>query len=102
MKKTKISPFDRNVAKHLHDPEFAASYYEEFAKAPVPLQLAILRRLRGVSQEDIAGRLHLKQAQISRLEREGSDHLLSTYEKVARTLHSKVMIVPDHFKVVPA
>ncbi|MBI5244030.1 MAG: hypothetical protein HY922_10200 [Elusimicrobia bacterium] len=52
MNKKIISPFDRDVVKRLKkDPEYAEAYFEELAKAPLPLQLAILRRLHGVTQE---------------------------------------------------
>jgi DNA-binding XRE family transcriptional regulator len=101
MKKNAISPFDRDVVKRLKtDPEYAEAYYEELAKAPLPLQLAILRRLHGVTQEKMAAKLHVKQAYISKLEKPGTDHLFSNYEKAARMLHGHLMIIPDGAKVV--
>ncbi len=45
MQKNSISPFDRDIEKRLkNDPEYAEAYLEELAKAPLPLQLAILER----------------------------------------------------------
>jgi DNA-binding XRE family transcriptional regulator len=100
MNKTTASPFDQDVVKRLKsDPEYAASYFEEFAKVPVPLQLALLRRLRGVTQQSMASKLHVRQGYISRLEKTKSNHLLSNYEKIARALHSKIIIVPEDAKV---
>lgn len=101
MKKNIISPFDRDVIKRLKkDPEYAEAYFEEMAKAPLPLQLAVLRRLNGVTQEKMAAKLHVKQAYISKLEKPGSDHLFSNYEKAARMLHGRLTIIPDGAKVV--
>ena len=100
MKRTATSPFDQDLVKRLKsDPEYAASYFEELAKVPLPLQLALLRRLRGVTQQKIAAQLHVRQGYISRLEKTKSNHLLSNYEKVARVLHSKIIAVPENAKV---
>ncbi|OGR86926.1 MAG: hypothetical protein A3A86_06570 [Elusimicrobia bacterium RIFCSPLOWO2_01_FULL_60_11] len=103
MKKNVIAPFDRDVVKHLkRDPEYAAAYLEELAKAPLPLQLAILRRIRGFTQEKMAAGLHVKQAYISKLEKLGSNHLVRNYEKAARMLHGRIAIIPEGMKLVPA
>ena len=96
-----LSPFDRDVIQHLKkDPEYAAAYLEELAKAPLPLQLAILRRIRGFTQEKMAANLHVKQAHISKLEKLGSDHLVSNYERAARMLHGHIAIIPEGMKLV--
>ena len=102
MNKT-ISPFDRDVVSRLRkDPEYAEAYFEELAKAPLPLQLAILRRLHGLTQEKMAARLRVKQGYISKLEKAGSNHLLTNYERAARLLHGHLAIIPDGAKIVPA
>jgi DNA-binding XRE family transcriptional regulator len=101
MKKGFFSPFDRDVVQRLkEDPVYAEAYFEELAKAPLPLQLSILRRLNGVTQEKMAAKLHVKQAYISKLEKPGSDHLFSNYERAARMLHGRLAIIPDGAKVV--
>lgn len=101
MSKDFLSPFDRDVIKRLKkDPEYAETYFEELAKAPLPLQLSILRRLKGVTQEKMADRLHVKQAYISKLEKPGSDHLFSSYEKAAKMLHGRLAIIPEGARVV--
>ena len=103
MKKNAISPFDQDVVKHLKkDPEYAAAYLEELGKAPMSLQLAILRRIRGFTQEKMAATLHVKQAYISKLEKPGSDHLISNYARAARMLHGHLAIIPEGMKLVPA
>lgn len=103
MAKESISPVYRDVEKHMKkDTEYAAAYLEELGKAPLPMQLAILRRLRGVTQEKLAARLHVRQGYISQLEKPGSDHRLSNYVKAARLLHGRLAIVPEGARVVPA
>ena len=102
MRKNAVSPFDRDVVKHLGDPEYAEAYFEELAKAPLSLQLAILRRLKGVTQVRMAAKMHVKQAYISKLEKAGSDHLLSNFEKAAKFLHGRLAIIPEGAKVVSA
>jgi DNA-binding XRE family transcriptional regulator len=103
MRKNATSPFDRDVKKRLaEDPEYAESYLEALAKAPLSLQLAILRRLRGLTQAKMAAKLHVQQAYISKLEKPGSDHLVSNYEKAARMLHGRLTIIPDGARVVSA
>lgn len=103
MRNKTSSPFDRDVERRLkEDSAYAESYFEELAKAPLPLQLAILRRLRGMTQAKLAADLRVKQAYISKLEKPGSDHLLSNYEKAARLLKGHLAIIPDGARVVLA
>jgi len=40
------SPLDRDIGKNLKDSEFAAVFYKEMAKIPIPMRLAIFHRLR--------------------------------------------------------
>lgn len=47
-------------------------------------------------------KLCVKQRYISKLEKPGSDHLLSKYERAARLLHGHLAIIPDGAKVIPA
>jgi len=103
MSKRNNSPFDNDVRRKLEtDPEYATAYFEAISDEPLSVQIALLRRAYGISQEKIASKLHLKQAQISRLEQKGSDHLLSTYQKVAGLLGSKIMLVPKTAKLAAA
>ena len=46
------------------DTEFAEAYFEELLDKPVAIQAALLRRLYGVSQVKLAGRLHVGTADI--------------------------------------
>ena len=49
-----------------------------------------------LSQEELAGRLGLRQRQISDLERATTDPRLSTIQNVARALDFDLMLVPSH------
>ena len=103
MKRTNDSPLSKDIRESIKkDPEYAKEFFEAISDEPLPVQIALLRRVSGISQEDVASRLHVKQTHVSRLEKKGSDHLLSTYEKLAKILRSKIIVVPEHYKVVPA
>jgi hypothetical protein len=102
-KKTEISPVDKDAAKWIkEDAGFAADYFEALAERPLPVQLATLRRLCGITQDKMAARLHVRQAYVSKLEKLGSDHLVSNYEKAARFLHGRLAIIPEGGKIVHA
>jgi len=103
MKHKNSSPFDKDVQNKIkQDTKYAEAYFEAIADESLPIQIALLRRAYGISQEKIAAKLRLKQAHISRLEKKDSDHLISTYEKMAKVLHSRIMIVPENARVIPA
>lgn len=101
MKKRDTSPVHQDVLKRIkEDPEFAKVYFEDLAERPITVQVSVLRRLNGLSQEKVASRLRMKQAFVSKLEKEGSDHLISKIEKVARLLHSRLVLLPKGAHVV--
>lgn len=94
--------FDRDVRKAIEtDPEYAAEYFKELMTRPLPLQLTLLRKFLGMTQEQLARSIHLKQTHISRLEKVGSDHLLSLYKRVAEKLGAHIAIVPENMAVIP-
>ena len=55
------------------DPEFQEIYKEEAAKSELWLQLVEARQQAGLTQEQMANRLGVSQAQVSRIEKEGYD-----------------------------
>lgn len=94
--------FDKDVRKAIgKDQKYAAEYFEELTRRPLPVQLALLRKFLGLTQEDIAKALNLKQTHVSRLEKAGSDHLVSLYEKAAKHLKARVAIVPQGVTLMP-
>ena len=75
-----------------HDSLFADGYeigYDEF-KLGVILKSA--RKKAGLTQEQIAKKLHTKKTAISRLENHSTDFRLSTIEKYAEALGKKLYI----------
>jgi DNA-binding XRE family transcriptional regulator len=60
--------FDRYLDEQLADPEFRARFEAASQAWDVALQLAALRRSRGLTQAEVAQRLGTKQQNISRLE----------------------------------
>ena len=101
MTKKELSPFDKQLLQRIaEDHEFAKAFFEELLERPLPVQLGFLRRMRGVSQEVLAGQLQVDQSYVSKLEREGSDHLLSIYEKLGKFLRARLAFVPIGARIV--
>ena len=102
-KKTEeASPFEKDSWKRIsEDPEFAEAFFEEMIERPLALQVSMFRRMRGVSQVQLAAQLHVKQSFLSKLEKEGSDHLIGIYERLAKSLNGRLAIIPEGAKVVP-
>lgn len=91
--------FEDWEAEQLRDPEFreAAKAYE------LAYQVARLRMLRGLTQEELAERVGTRQPSIARLESGKTEPRLSFLRRVARALKAqiKVQLVPDE-QAVPA
>ena len=60
-------------ARQMADPEFSRLYEEEAAKQDLWLQLVEARMAAGLTQEELAKRLGVSQAQVSRIEKRGYD-----------------------------
>lgn len=102
MNKKKTIEFDKDVRRAIEsDPEYAAQYFEELISRPLPVQLTLLRKFLGMTQDDLAKALRMKQTHISRLEKIDSDHLLSLYKKAAEKLGAHLAIVPDDMMLIP-
>ena len=67
------SAYKRWRAKLLADPQTRAIYNEEAAKKEVWLQLVEARMDAGLTQEQLAKRLGVSQAQVARIEKSGYD-----------------------------
>ena len=86
--------FDNYLAEQLKDPAFAERFEKAGEAWDVALQIAALREKAGLSQKDLARKLHTSQQQISRLESPGYEgHSLSMLRRVARVLSAKVRVV---------
>jgi transcriptional regulator with XRE-family HTH domain len=90
MKKTN---FDLYLEEQLKDPGFAERFEQAGEAWDVALQLAALREKAGLSQKDLARRLHTSQQQISRLESPSYEgHSLSMLRRVAEVLGVTVRV----------
>jgi DNA-binding XRE family transcriptional regulator len=73
--------------KFLSDPQRRAIYEEEAAKSELWLQLVEARQSANLTQEQMAGRIGVSQAQISRIEKEGYDaYTLNTLRRYVKAL----------------
>ncbi|HVC09712.1 MAG TPA: helix-turn-helix domain-containing protein [Elusimicrobiota bacterium] len=98
----KESGFDQDVRKAIEsDPEYAAEYFEELMTRPLPVQVALLRQFLGMTQEQLAKELGLKQTHVSRLEKVDSDHLLSLYKRAGEKMGAHLALVPDAMVIIP-
>jgi transcriptional regulator with XRE-family HTH domain len=90
MKKTN---FDAYLEEQMKDGDFAERFRQAGAAWDVALQLAALRKRAGLSQKELARKLHTTQQQISRLESPGYEgHSLSMLRRVARALRAEVQV----------
>jgi transcriptional regulator with XRE-family HTH domain len=90
MKKTN---FDLYLEEQLKDPGFAERFERAGEAWDVALQLAELRQKAGLSQEDLARKLHTSQQNISRLESPSYEgHSLTTLRRVADILGATLRV----------
>ena len=91
MKKTN---FDLYLEEQLKDPALAERFERAGEAWDVALQIAALRQKAGISQKDLARKLHTSQQQISRLESASYEgHSLSMLRRVAKVLSAKVRVI---------
>jgi len=76
----------------LRDPEFRAEYEALEPEYKLASALIRLRLSKGLTQEELARKLHTKQASIARLESGASLPSLSTIKKVAEALDAELDI----------
>jgi transcriptional regulator with XRE-family HTH domain len=86
--------FDLFLEEQLRDPDFAERFKRAGEAWDVALQLTALREQAGLTQKELAQRLHTSQQQISRLESPAYEgHSLSMLRRAARVLNAKVKVV---------
>ena len=82
---------DRVLA--LADPQFKAIYEEEAIQKELWLQLVEARKRTGLTQEQVAGRMGISQAQVARIEKRGYDSY------TLRTLRRSLEALGSHFSL---
>jgi HTH-type transcriptional regulator/antitoxin HipB len=68
------------------DPEFAKDFDSGYEQFKIGVMLKQARENAGITQEELADRLHTKKTAISRIENHAEDIKLSTLEKFAHAL----------------
>jgi transcriptional regulator with XRE-family HTH domain len=90
MKKTN---FDLYLEEQLKDPAFAERFEKAGEAWDVALQLTALREKAGLSQRELARKLHTSQQNISRLESPSYEgHSLAMLRRVAEVLGATVRV----------
>ena len=85
--------FDLYLEEQLKDEAFAERFRKAGEAWDVALQLTDLRKRAGVSQKELARRLHTSQQQISRLESPAYEgHSLSMLRRVASALGAEIKV----------
>src|SRR6266571_4047554 len=88
--------FEEDKARALADPEFRAIYEAESSKKELWLQLVEARQAAGLTQQEVARRLGVSQAQVARIEKRG-------YESYTlKTLQRYVEALGDQFRLAIA
>ena len=90
----KRTNFDAYLDKQMEDPGFAARFKQAGEAWDVALQITAMREKAGLSQKELAKRLHTSQQQISRLESPSYEgHSLSMLRRVAEALNVQMRVV---------
>lgn len=75
-----------------NDPDFAKDYEDGYDRFKIGVLLKQAREEAGISQEELAARLHTQKTAISRIENHAEDIKLSTLEKFAAALGKKLRV----------
>src|SRR5271157_2966800 len=85
--------FDLFLEEQLRDPDFAERFKRAGDAWDVALQIAAAREKAGLSQKDLARKLHTSQQNISRLESPSYEgHSLAMLRRVAEVLGATVRV----------
>lgn len=88
-----MSDLKRYISKRkMSDNLFAANYDSGYDEFKIGIMLRQAREKAGMTQEELAKRLHTKKTAISRIENHAEDIKLSTLEKVAVALGKRIKI----------
>jgi HTH-type transcriptional regulator / antitoxin HipB len=75
-----------------NDPKFAKNYDGEYEQFKIGVMLRQAREKAGLSQDEVAKRIHTKRTAISRIENHAEDIKLSTLQKVAIALGRQLRV----------
>ena len=89
----KTTRFQHFKARALKDPDVGRAYEERLEDLRIAVRLAELREQRGMTQTELAAKIHTSAAVISRLER-GQNVEFKTLKKVAAALGVRLTLEP--------
>jgi HTH-type transcriptional regulator / antitoxin HipB len=75
-----------------NDPKLAKNFWEGYEKFKLGIILKEARIENGLTQEDIAKKIHTTKSVISRIENHAEDIRLSTLDKFAKALNKNIRI----------
>ena len=81
------------ASRKRRDSEFAKDYDRGYAEFKVGALIRQAREEAGLTQEEVARRLHTKKTAISRLEQRATDIRLSTLSRLAAVLGKELQVV---------
>ena len=85
--------FKDRLKEDLKDPAFKKVFDQEEIFAELAIQIAKFRQASGLSQQDLAKRLHTTQQTVSRLENTNNRSLsLNTLIRLAEVLHRRLKV----------
>lgn len=88
-----MSDVDRMIQERdSRSPGFSAMVEQEFAELRVGMKIKEMRQNSGVTQEELARRLHTTKSAVSRLENSSGGARLETLEKVAQAFGKELVI----------
>jgi ribosome-binding protein aMBF1 (putative translation factor) len=85
--------YQKFKARALRHPKVREAYEEGLEDLRIAVRLAELREKRGMTQTELAAKIHTSPAVISRLER-GHNVEFKTLKKVAAALNARLEVVP--------
>jgi transcriptional regulator with XRE-family HTH domain len=87
-----MSELQKFIAEQLKDPEFREAWKESRIEYEVARQLILLRKNNGLTQKQLAERLHTKQSEIARIENGNQNISLGKLRKIAEVMGGHVVI----------
>ena len=88
-----MSDLQKYIKKRkVQDPEFAKNFDSGYEQFKIGVILKQAREEAGMTQEELAARLHTKKTAISRIENHAEDIKLSTLEKFANALGERLRL----------
>jgi transcriptional regulator with XRE-family HTH domain len=94
---------DLGIADELQVKEFRDQFFRTEREIDIPAQIKSLRKLRGITQQQLAEKVGTKQSAVSRLESgEESNWELETLVKHAEALDARLSVTFEPYEIVVA